>query len=81
MLQVEVMLDWECCECGASMGATLRCEGKGLADAGAKAFVKVPCPSCHEVNQVVFTPEDGEIVAVLAEAELIRWRIPVPSYN
>ena len=81
MLQLEVSLDWECCECGRPLGATLRCEGEGLADKYAKAFVKIPCPRCHEVNQVVFSPDEGEIYEVFPEGDLIRWRIPVPSYN
>ena len=45
MLETEVMLDWECCVCGRPMGATLKCEGAGLTEKDAKAFVKVPCPS------------------------------------
>jgi hypothetical protein len=81
MLEVECMLDWQCCACGSPMGATLKCEGYGLADKDAKALVKVPCPSCHQNNQVIFSPDDGEIVDVFHEAELVRWRMPVPSYN
>ena len=59
MLELEVMLDWACCVCGSPMGATLKCEGEGWRDKDAKALVKVPCPSCHQNNQVIFTPDDG----------------------
>lgn len=81
MLQLEVMLDWVCCACGRSMGATLRCEGLGLADKGAKALVKVPCPSCHKNNQVIFTPDEGTLEEVFPDEEVFRYKIPVPSYN
>jgi len=81
MLQTEVMLDWACCVCGNPMGATLKCEGAGLADKTAKAYVKVPCPSCHQNNQLIFSPDDGALDEVFAEAEPVRYRIPVPSYN
>lgn len=81
MLETEVMLDWECCVCGKPMGATLKCEGAGLANKDAKAFVKVPCPSCHHNNQVVFTPDDGTLDEVFAAEEAVRYKIPVPSYN
>ena len=53
----------------------------GLADKDAKAFVKVPCPSCHQNNQIVFTPEDGTMDEVFADEGPIRYKIPVPSYN
>jgi hypothetical protein len=83
MLQVDVVLDWECCVCGNPIGATLRCEGNGLVHKDAKAFVKVPCPCCHQNNQVIFTPDDGTLDEVFPEevTEPSRYRIPVPSYN
>ena len=81
MLELEVMLDWSCCTCGSPMGATLRCEGDGLADKNAKAFVKVPCPSCHHNNQLIFTPDDGTLDEVFPEETVTRYKIPVPSYN
>jgi hypothetical protein len=81
MLELEIILDWVCCECGRSRGATLRCEGEGLADKDAKALAKVPCPECHAINQVVFSPDEGAVYHVLPEEDIVRWRIPVPSYN
>lgn len=81
MLELEVMLDWACCICGKAMGATLKCEGSGLTEKSAKAFVKVPCPSCHKNNQVVFTPEEGTLEDVFPDEAPVRYKIPVPSYN
>ena len=81
MLELEVMLDWDCCACGSPMGATLKCEGSGLADKEAKAYVKIPCPSCLQNNQVIFTPDEGTLDEVFPEVESIRYKILVPSYN
>ena len=81
MLELEVMLDWACCACGNPMGATLRCEGDGLAEKNAKALVKVPCPHCQQNNQVIFTPDEGTLDEVFPEASAFRYKIPVPSYN
>jgi Zn finger protein HypA/HybF involved in hydrogenase expression len=81
MLELEVMLDWVCCICGNPMGATLKCEGGGLAVKSAKAFVKVPCPNCHQNNQVIFTPDEGTLDNVFPEEATARYKIPVPSYN
>ena len=81
MLELEVMLDWTCCMCGSPMGATLKCEGAGLAQKDAKALVKVPCPICHQNNQVIFTPEDGTLDDVFPDEGPVRYKIPVPSYN
>jgi hypothetical protein len=86
MLETEVMLDWDCCVCGSPMGATLKCEGAGLAQKDAKALVKVPCPICHQNNQVVFTPDDGTLDDVFPDDAFpndgpVRYKIPEPSYN
>ena len=53
----------------------------GLADKGAKAIVKVPCPSCHKNNQVIFTPEEGTLDEVFADEETFRYKIPVPRVS
>ncbi len=81
MLEVDIVLQWDCCSCASPIRTSLRCEGAGLADEDAKAMVKVPCPWCHKNNQVIFTPEDGDLYEVFPEEELVRWKIPVPSYN
>ena len=81
MLDLEVVLDFACCMCSEPMGITVKCAGKGLA-AGKKtaASVKVPCPNCQGINQVIFTPDDGALHHVVA-GEKPRFLIPVPSYN
>ncbi|MCS7045627.1 MAG: hypothetical protein NZO58_04655 [Gemmataceae bacterium] len=81
MLELEVMLDWHCCVCGNTMGATLKCAGAGLAEPHAKALVKVPCPTCLQINQVIFTPDEGVVDEVFPEQACFRYRIPVPSNN
>jgi phage FluMu protein Com len=81
MLELELALDWICCVCGQPMSVTLRCEGEGLADKTAMAYVKVPCPTCHKNNQVIFHPDEGAVYDVIPEEESIRYKIPVPSYN
>jgi phage FluMu protein Com len=78
MLELEVSLDFSCCICLHDMGVTLRCAGKGLAGgAKARAAVKVPCPTCGNMNKIVFAP-DGTLHHVApAEASLV----PEPSLN
>ena len=79
MRHVDVVLDFTCCSCGHPVGVTLRCSGKGLA-AGPHtvAAVKVPCPTCENVNELYFEPS-GTLHAVFP------YRSPrealVPSVN
>jgi hypothetical protein len=81
MLELEVILDFACCECGDSMGVTVKCAGNGLGVSKTEAVsVKVPCPGCQGINQVIFTPEDGTLIQVLA-ADKPRYMIPEPSLN
>ena len=64
MLELKVILDFACCICGQSVSVTVKCAGKGLT-AGARtvAAVNVPCPDCHNVNQLYFEPS-GTVRAV-----------------
>jgi phage FluMu protein Com len=57
MPELQVVLDFACSVCDEPMSVTVRCEGKGLA-VGARtvASVKVPCPSCGNINQLYFEP-------------------------
>ena len=81
MLELEVILDFVCCECGDSMGVTVKCAGKSLGLAKNEALsVKVPCPGCQGINQAIFTPEDGHLLHVAA-ADKPRYMIPEPSLN
>src|SRR5439155_3774148 len=64
MIDVKIDLDFACCTCGACVGVTLKCAGKGLAGgAHAVAAVKVPCPDCCNINHLYFEPS-GTIHAV-----------------
>jgi len=63
MIQVKVDVDFTCCSCGCSMGVTLQCEGKGLAQENAKAAVNLACPTCGDINQLIFEP-NGDYRAV-----------------
>ena len=64
MIELQVELDFACCNCGAEVSVTLKCAGKGLTGgAHAVAQVKVPCPSCCGVNHLYFEPS-GTVKAV-----------------
>jgi len=79
MLELMVDLDFDCSSCGCTMGVKLKCAGKGLAGgAHSVAAVKVPCPTCNNVNQVYFEP-CGTIRAVTSFER--SWRFPEPSLN
>ena len=81
MLELEVILEFVCLGCGDPMGVTVKCAGKSLgAGKNEAASVKIPCPNCHSINQVIFTPEDGNLLHVVA-GDKPRYMIPVPSYN
>jgi hypothetical protein len=81
MLELEVILEFACCECGDPTGVTVKCAGKSLAQGKNDVVsVKVPCPNCHGINLVFFTPDDGNLLHVAA-TDKPRYRIPVPSCN
>ena len=78
MLEMEVMLDFACSICGHDMGVTLRCAGKGLsAGASARAWVRVPCPTCGNINKIVFAP-DGTLHDLAPQEACL---VPEPSLN
>jgi hypothetical protein len=79
MVELEVLVRFCCCRCSSPVRVTLRCEGEGLGQGKVNALVKVPCPSCHQTNQVIFTPDDGRVIDVMSELRL--YRMPVPSLN
>ena len=80
MIEVLVELELACCACGANVSVTLKCAGKGLASGGAHlvAQVKVPCPHCCKINQVIFEPS-GTVLAVRPYQAVCG--IPEPSLN
>jgi phage FluMu protein Com len=81
MLELEVILEFACCECGDPTGVTVKWAGKSPgADKKAAASVKIPCPKCQSINQILFSPDDGTLLHVTA-ADKPRYLIPVPSCN
>jgi phage FluMu protein Com len=79
MLELKVSLDFRCCGCRGAVNVTVRCAGKGLADAGRSvAAVNVPCPTCGTVNQLYFEPS-GTVRAVKPFAGVRP--LPEPSVN
>ncbi len=81
MLDLEVILEFVCCSCGDPMGVTVKCAGKSLGTGKNPATaVKVPCPLCQGINQIFFTPDDGNLLHVAA-ADKPRYMLPVPSNN
>ena len=78
MLEVEIILDFACCLCQSPLGVTLKCAGQGLKEGG-MASAKIPCPTCGDINQIYFTPEDGSLHDVRPVRE--AWRIPEPCLN
>jgi hypothetical protein len=81
MLDLEVILEFACCNCADPVGVTVRCTGKAPAPGSGTAVpVTVPCPGCQGINKVLFNPEDGNLLYV-APAEKPRYMLPVPSYN
>jgi len=79
MLELMLDLDYACCTCGCTTGVTLKCAGKGLAGgAHSVAAVKVPCPTCNNINQIYFEPS-GTIHDVTPYQP--HRRIPEPSKN
>ena len=76
MLEVEVVLDFSCCCCGHDVGVTLHCKGKGLkAGNKATASVKVPCPTCGDINHLFFSP-DGTLHHVISNRKVFHELAP-----
>ena len=81
MLDLEVILEFCCCSCGDPLGVTVKCSGQGqMPCKNQGAVVKVPCPNCQEINQAIFSPEEGTLLHV-GVSDKPRYMIPVPSMN
>jgi hypothetical protein len=79
MLELQVNLDFACCNCQGPVGVTVKCAGKGLSAASrAVAAVNVPCPACGSVNQLYFEP-NGTVRAVAPYTG--PHALPEPSLN
>ena len=64
MTELMVCLDFACVTCESTFGVTVQCEGPNLGATGrVVASVAVPCPHCHQVNEVVFEP-NGTVLDV-----------------
>lgn len=78
MTQLQVSLDFACCACLEAIGVTVRCTGKGLlgGNRGA-ARVNIPCPTCGDINTVLFDP----CGIVRSVDPYVCQRAPAPSAN
>jgi hypothetical protein len=76
MMQLQLTLDFECCCCGNPVTVTLQCTGKDLN--GQTVAVNVPCPTCGQINQLLFEPQGG--VQAVRPYPAVR-AIPEPSVN
>jgi len=57
MMELQVVLDFACHACSQAVSVTVRCEGKGLAQAVLTvARVSVPCPGCGTMHSLDFEP-------------------------
>ena len=80
LLEVDVDLEFQCGSCSRPVGANLKCAGKTLGPGVCEAVpAKIPCPHCQTCNHVLFTPDDGSVLHVVAD--ITRYMIPKPSLN
>ncbi len=80
MMELTVNLEFACCGCEQPVGVTVQCSGKGLypEGEGALAAVKIPCPTCGQINQLCFEPSG----AVRSVRPYPCFRVvPEPSVN
>jgi hypothetical protein len=75
-MSLNLSLDFACVGCTHPVGLTIRCEG--LDGGHPVAAVLAPCPSCGQVNHVMFDP-DGVVRSVRRYLSLKG--LPAPSEN
>jgi phage FluMu protein Com len=75
MTELNVTLEFACCDCEETITVTVRCTGEGLARKAGAATVNVPCPTCGQVNQLYFEP-NGTVRSVQ-----LYCRRPVPTFS
>ena len=58
MQELTATLEFACCGCPQAVRVTVRCSGPDLGRMGRTtlASVRIPCPTCGQVNQLVFEP-------------------------
>jgi len=77
MTERNLILNFTCGHCEASVGVTVRCTGRKVALEAATATIYVPCPVCGRGSEVVF-----ETNGTLRDVRLHRTRpLPQPSLN
>jgi hypothetical protein len=80
MTELQVTVSFACCGCEEPISVTVVCQGKASDEQpfAGKVSVNVPCPTCSEINQLLFEPG-----GVLHSVRLFRQRmvLPVPSVN
>src|SRR5262249_40423284 len=74
-LKVRTSLDFACCVCEQPVYVALECEGPGLFARDPKAAVRVPCPACEKVNEVIFDP-NGVVYAVAPYRSCLQANAP-----
>jgi hypothetical protein len=67
MMELNVTLEFACCECEQDVTVKVQCQGEALTQGGnaVLAAVNVPCPTCGQINKLVFDP-CGEVRSVKA---------------
>jgi hypothetical protein len=80
MTELQVTIGFSCCYCEEPVSVTVLCrrKGDGAEAAGGVAGANVPCPTCGEVNRVLFEP-NGSLRDVRPYRP--RLTLPVPSVN
>ena len=58
MQKLTASLEFACCGCPQAVRVTVQCSGPNLGRMGGTtlASVRIPCPTCGQVNQLVFEP-------------------------
>jgi phage FluMu protein Com len=80
IMELTLTLEFCCYNCKTAVSATVHCSGKGLSGDQAQSIAQVgiPCPDCHDINQVYFKPT-GEVHTV-QPLPMLR-RLLEPSVN
>ena len=80
-MELQLTLTFACCRCPGSITATLVCKGAALQESAEErvAAVNIPCPSCHQVCQLLFDPLKGTVREV--RPYVPAQPIPEPSRN
>ena len=80
MIELELSLNFDCCGCTNPVSVKLHCTGKGLCSEERQtvAVVKIPCPTCGLINDLLFEPT-GKVRKVKPSHH--QRQLPVPSLN